>query len=346
MKQAVAIAAVLFVATAASATNFRAADQVYLPTVGFVAGAQSTFISDVFVSNVSTDAVDVSVLYVPRNAVFDPNNSTTFFSNFRFTLQPGERREFRNFVQQMALPAGMLGVGHAIFNACRATADCTDIDDNGFDEDFRNITVQSRTYAIPGGTTLEQNPPTTGQSIVGVPWYNYVSQRASTRQLDRVFITGLRETGNPGEAGTYRTNLALVNATQFGSTTLVLRLYQGQNQNPLGTATVNLGPLQISAPSLRSLFPTSFAVGAGATNLYLTIEQTNSTAIGGAPTSCLPDGCAGFLAFASVLDNRSEDSTTMEAQYTQPLTDTALSAIYGATGTGAPVIRRSVGRRP
>lgn len=91
------------------------------------------------------------------------------------------------------------------------------------------------------------------------------------------------------------------------------------------------------------MFP-AFAPGATSTNAYITIEQSNSVATSDAPTSCLPDGCPGFLAYSSVLDNVSTDATTLEAIYEKPLSGEAISAIYGSSG-GKPNFRRAVRKR-
>ena len=56
-----AVAAAMLVAGSAFASNFRAADQVYVPVAGHAAGGSGTFISDVFLSNLSTDPVTVTV---------------------------------------------------------------------------------------------------------------------------------------------------------------------------------------------------------------------------------------------------------------------------------------------
>ena len=70
----VGVAAVLvLVAAGAMASNFRAADQVYVPAAGHLAITSATFISDVWISNVSTtDTVSVSVIYTPTGTNVSP----------------------------------------------------------------------------------------------------------------------------------------------------------------------------------------------------------------------------------------------------------------------------------
>ena len=90
------------------------------------------------------------------------------------------------------------------------------------------------------------------------------------------------------------------------------------------------------------MFP-AFGTTPTSTNAYITIRQEANTPTNDAPTSCLPDGCPGFLAYGSVLDNSTQDATTLETVYEQALTSAALDQIYGA-GIGKSNLRRSVGR--
>src|ERR1041385_5486741 len=136
-------AAVTLLAASAMASNFRAADQVYVPAAGHITGGSKTFISYIAVSNVSaTDAVTVSVIF--SNAT----GTQTVFNNL-FTLQPNEHREFTDFVGTNT-PNGLglsNALGQLIFNACKSGGSC-DINDtsgcpggqsSGVCPDFRNI---------------------------------------------------------------------------------------------------------------------------------------------------------------------------------------------------------------
>ncbi len=339
-------AAMILVAAGAMASNFRAADQVYVPAAGHLQGATGTFISDVWVSNLSTtDSVTVSVIYTPTGTT--PDKTPQYFDNV-ITLAPKERKEYIDFFQVILGQSSAFGT--LIFNACKTGADCINTqDDFGNSPNYRNIAVFSRIYQIPAGTSLASNPPTTGQAMTGIPWYNFVSSRAADKGLSRVFIQGLRNTGGGGTAGTYRGNIGLMNASQYSTTTIVVRLFNG---SPGGGATptqigsdysVVLGPLQHTQPRLEQMFPAF--TGATATNGFVTIEQISSTPTTDAPPTCLPDGCPGFLAYGSVLDNVSGDATTLETVYEQALTPEAQGAIYGTTSSGQPRYRHAVSRK-
>ena len=325
-------AAMMLVAMSAMASNFRAADQVYVPAAGKTTGSSGTFLSDVFITNLSNDTVDVSIVYAPLGAT----PTVQEFKN-AIRLQARERREIVDIFDSVLHLSS--GFGQLIFNACLANADCSAAtqDQNGFSVNFRDIAVQTRIYAIPVGTTLAQNPPTTGQLFTGIPWYNFVSSLQSNNGLHEVFITGLRATGTTGQAGTYRSNIGLVNASQFSTTTMSVRLFNGSGTQVGNEFTVTLGPLGNTQINIANAFSVT---GPSATNLYAVVSQRNSTPTADAPQTCLPDGCPAFFAYGSVLDNQTGDATTMEAMYTRALSADLIAQIY-PTGAGKAPQRRS-----
>jgi hypothetical protein len=338
MKHLGVAAVLILVAAGAMASNFRGADQVYVPAAGHLPSAAATFISDVWISNLSsTDSVSVSVIYTPSGATPTPQ----YFDNV-ITLRPLERKEFVDFFPTaLGLNSAF---GTLIFNGCKSGADCLTQDENGFSANFRDIAVFSRIYSIPAGQTNPANQPTTGQAFPGVPWYNFVSSRQASTGLARVFITGIRNTGGAGSVGTYRGNIGLMNASQFSTTTLVVKLFNGATGQQIGSDfTTTLGPLGHTQVNVSQAFP-AFGTGATSTNAYVTVEQGNNIPTNDAPTTCLPDGCPGFLAYGSVLDNATGDATTLESVYEKALTGAALDVIYGTGGTGKSNIRRSVKR--
>src|SRR5713226_2658570 len=240
VKNVVAVA-ILFVAAGAMASNFRGADQVYVPAAGHLAGGSGTFISDVFISNLTTDPVSVSVIYASGT-----NGAQVPFNNV-ITLAAGERQEILDiFPSKLNLQTGF---GQLIFNACKQGGNC-DINTCpganptlGTCSDFRNISVESRIYSIPPGAN-PATAPTTVQLFSGLPWYNFVSSDAAAVGLNKVFITGIRNTGAAGTAGTFRGNIGLVNASQFSTTTLLVKLFDGRTGSQIGsTFQQTLSPL-------------------------------------------------------------------------------------------------------
>src|SRR5690242_16662339 len=115
----VVAAAMALVAFGAMASNFRVADQVYVPIAGHVQGGSSLFVSDIFISNLSPDPVSVSVIYGQKNGA----GSYQKFAN-RINLAVGERKEFIDFfptvLPELSNPFGIL-----VFNGCKQGQDCT-----------------------------------------------------------------------------------------------------------------------------------------------------------------------------------------------------------------------------
>src|SRR2546423_1173733 len=92
----VVTAAMMLCAAAAMANNFRVADQIYVPAAAHAAGASGTFISDVFISNLSTDQVAITVLYA--SGVGGTLQSFGTVASPLFTLGPNERRGIPSFL--------------------------------------------------------------------------------------------------------------------------------------------------------------------------------------------------------------------------------------------------------
>ena len=331
LKSVVAVA-VMFIAAGAMASNFRAADQVYVPIAGHVAGGGGTFISDVFMSNLSSDPVTVSVIFSTG-----ANGVQTNFNGV-INLAANERREILDFFPTVLNLS--TGLGQLVFNACKTGGDCTTTCSgavNGACPDFRNISVESRIYSIAPGAN-QATAPTNGQLFSGFPWYNFVSSTAAPVGLDKVFITGLRNTSG------YRGNIGLVNASQCSTTTLVAKLFNGATGAQIGSNfTQVLSPLGQVQPSLGSIFPTF--TGSTATNAYITVEQTNVVPVttDSFCTAACGDGCPAFFSYGSVLDNQSNDATTLEPQFLKALPDAAINCIYNSTGCkGAFNLKRAV----
>jgi len=335
MKKLVVVAALMLCAFGASASNFRAADQVYVPIAGHAAGSSGTFITDAFIANLSGDSVDVSVIYVPLGPNEGANTPVLEEIRGKITLRGHERKEYLDiFVNTLNKTSGL---GMLVFNGCKTNTSCgpETQDDDGFSENFRPISVETRIYQI---TQAGANPPTTGQLFSGLPWYSFISQLQNGAGLDKVFITGLTHTGGAGQAGTFRANIGVVNASEYSKTEIVFRLYQGTmtEADKKGEAVRSLGPLGNQQYGFAQLFPNITG-----SNFFVTVEQRNSSAVPtGVPSSC-DLGCPAFFAYGSVLDNISGDATTMEAQYLKELDPAALEILY-PVGSGKGPLRRLV----
>ena len=313
VKQLGIAAAITLFAGAAMASNFRAADQVYVPAAGHVSSASATFVSDIFISNLSDDSVDISVILATGTG-----GSQTPFPRV-LTLAPRERRELRDFVKTTLNQQSALG--QLIFNACKATADCTPDPTTGLNANYRNISVESRIYSVDLNADV-LTAKTTGQLFSGIPWYNFVSETASGAGLDKVFVTGIRNTAQ------YRTNIGFVNASQFSTTTITGTLFSASGTQ-LAQSSFTLQPLGSAQTGVGSagLFP-SFTQAATATGAYAVFQQSGTTPTADAKANGCENGCPAFFAFGAVLDNQTNDPTTLEPQYLQPLTNNAITCIY------------------
>jgi len=317
VKQLGVAAAITLFAGAAMASNFRAADQVYVPAAGHISSASATFVSDVFISNHSDDNVDVSVILSTGT-----NGTQTPFPHV-ITLAPRERRELKDFVKNTLNVQSALG--QLIFNACKANQDCTPDPTTGLNQNYRNISVESRIYSVntPNADANTLNTaPTTGQLFSGIPWYNFVSESASGAGLDKVFVTGIRNTDQ------YRTNIGFVNASQFSTTTITGTLFSSTGTQ-LSQSSFTLQPLGSAQGGVGSpsIFP-AFTKSATATGAYAIFQQSGTTPTSDAAANGCPTGCPAFFAFGSSLDNQTNDPTTLEPQYLAPLTNNAITCIY------------------
>ncbi|HVR43988.1 MAG TPA: hypothetical protein VMS56_11165 [Thermoanaerobaculia bacterium] len=301
MKKVVMMTALVgLMAGGAMASAFRAADTVYLPVAGKVAGGGGSFFrTDVWISNVSTSSVDVWVAYGAR--LQDNANAPANAVMLATPLAPGERREIVDVMGAVfGTPDDPGALGQLIFFACRVGGNCGDCDTNA--ADCLPITVEARIY------TTAADGSTFGQLIPGIPWYNFVSVDQVTTGLDEVFIVGVRQNEN------YRTNIGLVNASQFSSATLRVRLFQSDGTQFGSTFERTLPPLSMDQIAIPSMF-----TGFSGTGAWVHIEQ--------APLTTGSD--PGFLAYGSMLDNESNDPTYLEAQYVPEM---PWECVYGAKG--------------
>ena len=298
-KLSVGVLGLMMFAGVASASAFRASDIVYLPAVARTPGAGGSFFrTDVVISNVSTERVIVSVAYAPTNT---PDNSgvTTSMKTLPVLL-PGERRDIVDIVETLGIgaidPADNVrkANGYLIFFACREGGNCADCDANPADCEL--ITVSGRIY------NTASNGGTFGQPFPGIPWYSYASINSADRDLDDVFIPGLRNSGSAGVSG-FRSNIGIVNASQFSTTQIRITVFSSTGTS-LGSQTFTLGPLghtQVNATAIASGF-----TGNG----YAVVEQVSVTVTPGQT-----DANPGFFAYGSLLDNITSDPTTLEAQF-------------------------------
>src|SRR5689334_7008913 len=139
MKKFGVAAALALFAVSASASNFRGADQVYIPAAGHLQGSSGTFISDVYIANLSSDEVSVSVIYQPLSAAGGAGQE---FKD-AIQLRGFERKELPDFFRNAAAGVNLQGnvFGQLIFNGCKKGTSCgpETQDADGISPNFRNI---------------------------------------------------------------------------------------------------------------------------------------------------------------------------------------------------------------
>jgi hypothetical protein len=338
MKRILIATALTLCAAGAYASNFRGADQVYIPIAGrIVQPTANTFISDVQLANLTNDTVVISVIYQPVNVKTDPNNPSSIGQEFRdiIELAPQERKEYKDFFQS-ALNL-QTGLGQLILNGCLKGANCgpSAQGDDANVANYRAISAESRIYSFKTQQGVASG--TSGQGFPGIPWYNFVSMLQSSAGLDQVFITGISHTAN-GSTG-FRSNIGLVNASQYSTTNLSVSLYRGRirPEDKVVTKIINLTPLE----NIQTNFPGLFPEAAFGENYFVVVQQISSTPNpSGVPSTC-DQGCPAFLAYGSVLDNVTNDATTLESQYLKELSSEAIFVIY-PTSAGKNPWRRAV----
>lgn len=315
---------IVLMAVPAMASNFRAADVVYLPAAGRLQG-QAFFKTDIVVTNVSSAAVTVDAALL--EGAGDARAGLDAFERVA-TLDAGESLFIEDAIQDIF---GRNGFGQMIFYSCRVGGDCDETCDTG---DCLPIVVEGRVYAEVTDPDIcgDAEACTFGQLFSGLPWYSYVSSGVADRGLDEVWITGIQQNEQ------YRSNLGFANASEYSTTTLNLSLYNADG-SLFGTNTVTLGPVGHTQQNVANLFPGFTGQG------YVVVQQP---ATGVAPTD--PDnedpffasGAPGFFAYGSVLDNATDDPTTLEAVY--PV-EFDYDSVYGPLKMGNEDVRRLV-RRP
>lgn len=338
MKRLLIAAAMMVSAAGAYASNFRGADQVYIPTAGrIVQPTNNSFISDVQLANLTADTVVVSVIYQPINTKSDPGNPATIGQEFKdvITLAPFERREYKDFFQSaLGLQSGF---GLLILNGCLQGANCgpSGTDDEANTQNYRAISAESRIYSFK--TQQGAASGTVGQLFSGIPWYNFVSMLQAQAGLDEVFVTGVSHTANGGTG--FRSNFGLINASQYSTTTIMASLYKGRirTEDRVAQTPITLTPLE----NIQTNFPGLFPNAPFGDNYFVVFEQISSTPNpSGVPSTC-DQGCPAFLAYGSVLDNVTNDATTLESQYLKELSTEAILVIY-PTSAGKQPWRRAV----
>jgi hypothetical protein len=301
----IASALMLLMAAGAAASNFRAADLVYVPNAGKLTGGGGAFFfqTDVWISNPNSTPATVWVAFAPQGQ--DNTGAPAAAVKLNQDLAANERREIVDIIGTL-FPSEAGKLGHLIFFGYRQNVESADC--SATPNDCRAISVLARVYAQDGTKTY-------GMTVAGIPWYNYVSPSALEPRLREVFVTGVREQGSIGVSG-FRTNIGVINASGTQPADLRITLYRADG-SVVGTVPVTLPPLGMRQSPI--------ATGAGALfpgftgNGWVRVEQVDTTA-----------SDLAFLAYGTLNDNQTGDITWLESQYSMAWDEAMAQCIYGA----------------
>jgi len=240
MNRRIVMGAVLlsFVATGPILAGFGASDLIYIPVVSHSPGAiGSSWKTDVYITNVEDVAVDVAMTYLPSGLV---NNAYVFASRENWLggradddfgvieevladIPPNGTVVLRDIVgEYWSLIAGLNGNGSLVV----ASYEADTLEPDGT-RVFKNVIVNARIY---NDTTIWiedpdspgdfiESPAQYGQTMPGVPWYNFADGGAVGDTYDFSF----EELTGGEEGGGLRFNVGLVNSSD-ALTSLTVRI--------------------------------------------------------------------------------------------------------------------------
>jgi hypothetical protein len=353
----IVVAMGMLCAASPAAASFWASDLIYLPAAAHTDGsAGSHWRTDLYVTNVDSAPIDVMVVYLPSGLV---NNSSVFTDRSRWLggreadgfgyvnealadIQPNGTVVLQDVLGEywMAEAEGV-GLGGMIIFAYEADS----LEDDG-SRTLRNAVVMSRTY---NETTILLDDPdahggsveedvTYGQTIPGVPWYDLADPAAVSDEADFSFyiLTGGIQNDD------FRYNVGILNASDpQTSITLSLQPFRPNGEpfpdlagNPIVTV-VQVPPL--AHVQYNEILRNTFGLGA-AEQVMIKVAFLGWTSTG-------TDPIPAFATYGSVVDNGSNDPTTILASFTSPY-DVECVWPGGDPGSGVRKDRRGVDARP
>jgi hypothetical protein len=297
---------------------FRASSVVVVPVVASTAGLHgSNWHTDLDILNVDTNTIDVRIALLPSGGndnqawLDDLSNQLGWSADFGHVLPPSDSSAATSPLEQIA-PGQLVRISDVLsyFNLGNvkgalvvfAYQTGTFVPGNPAAAAPATVVVTSRTYTL--SQTSSGNIATYGQEVPGLPWYGFTGAPDPSAGLSRLDVTGIREDS------AYRTSVGLVNLSNR-LTTLEVTL-SASDGSVLGDLEIAMQPyahVQFDQ-AVRSLFGLTADAYPSVVGATLTAAAKTWS-----PSVQAGDATPQFVAYASRIDNESNDPVYLEPSY-------------------------------
>ncbi|MCG6964862.1 MAG: hypothetical protein LJE95_16550 [Acidobacteria bacterium] len=333
-----ALGLVFFLGAGVASAQFMASDLVYIPAAAHNDGANdSHWRTDVFVTNVDTVAVDLAFFFLPTGTT----SNLGYFVDRQYgfggrddegwghvdsslaDVQPGATvslddiiaHEDSNGKTWLDDYGSLAGVGAIVVFAYEAGT----LDADGGPTP-RNVVVMSRTYSASTDGTY-------GQLMPGIPWYNMADASAVNDQhdLSYVLLPGAREDT------AFRYNLGILNASDDQTTIQVkVEVFKADGSAYTDDTGAALAKVATLGPLAHIQFNSILSANFGLSDVSDVLIKVSFLSW----TSTSPDPVPMFTAYGTLVDNGTNDATTILPSFGFPYD---INCVWGST-TGATAL--------
>lgn len=356
----------LLAAAVPAAASFRASDLIYIPAVSHTSGAAgSEWRTDLYITNVDDVDIDVMMVYLPSGIT----NNAALMNDRTYWLGGRESDGFGFIDERLAdIPPsgtvvlhdvvgeywadnpGLAGNGAMIVFASEAGS----LDPDG-NRVYKNAIAYARIYNQTqiweqdpeDETVFTQADTTYGQVMPGVPWYDLgdpaVVDQPTDPDATPAYNFSVELLQGAQENADYRFNFGIFNASDPQTQlTFEFRPYHADG-TPFTDADGNVIRLVASVPPLNHLQYFQILRNVLGIEDDVTEVLVRVTVLSWDTTS--PDAVAAFTTYGSVIDNVSNDPTTLLPSFLDPYNVECVWAFGDKSGSTAPPPGR-LSRRP
>ena len=346
------VAALLVVAPAMA--SFQAADLIYIPAAAQTTGSgTSHWKTDLYITNVDEVAIDVAMVYLPSGLV----SNASYFVDRTYWLGGREEDGF-GFVNEVlaGIPpngtvvlrdligeywvdqAGLNGMGAMVVFAYEADT----LEDDGT-RVYRNAIANARVYndttrweRDPDGHNFTEEPVSYGQQMPGVAWYNLADPAAVGDDFDYTFmiLVGGEETAR------FRYNLGVLNASDPQTQiTITIQAFQANGEPYLDDEGNELITLQVVPIGAHLQWYRVFSTLWDLEEVEMAMIKVSFVGW----TSTAPEPIPAFITYGSLIDESSDDPTTILGSFAYPYD---IECMWDGGGTTASAKTGRISRRP